>query len=199
MKNQSTLAIAAFAAFTAASSVSAARIVVPPMPMSPFADTEVTTNICFRANGGRARKVEVTFILPGGCASNCLQVAFGRDADGDGVLAFGETEAVFSWRNGRSFAENVAEGVRIEEEMPCGDGPCSFAIGFSLGNGHGLRNFSATNAAGAAVLSGLSASAQSGFCRSGWNLARVTRRGGGIPAEWLYCETSPDFFAVRFK
>ena len=63
----------------------ARTIVVPPQPVSPYADTEVSTNIQFSASSEHAREIEMRFALDG-CASNCIQVAFGRDADGDGVL-----------------------------------------------------------------------------------------------------------------
>ena len=68
----------------------AQTIVVPPVPVPEYADTEVATNIPFVAANGHVRFVELAFALDG-CASNCVQVAFGHDADGDGVLGFGET------------------------------------------------------------------------------------------------------------
>ena len=71
--------------------VLAGRIEVPPPPVSPFADTEVTTNISFAAANGHVRFLELAFALDG-CASNCVQVAFGHDANGDGILGFAETD-----------------------------------------------------------------------------------------------------------
>ena len=47
----------------------AGRIEVPPPPVSPFADTEVTTNISFAAANGHVRSLELAFALDG-CASN---------------------------------------------------------------------------------------------------------------------------------
>ena len=92
----------------------AVRIEVPPPPVSPFADTEVTTNISVAAANGHVRFLELAFALDG-CASNCVQVAFGHDANGDGVLSFTETDTLYGWRNGRYFAEDVKAGVRTEE------------------------------------------------------------------------------------
>ena len=62
----------------------AARIELPPPAMPEHADTEVATNIPFVAANGHVRFVELAFALDG-CASNCVQVAFGHDADGDGM------------------------------------------------------------------------------------------------------------------
>ena len=77
----------AFLAVAAPCVVLAVRIEVLPQPVSPFADTEVTTNISFGAANGHVRYLELAFALDG-CASNCVQVAFGHDANGDGVLGF---------------------------------------------------------------------------------------------------------------
>ena len=76
--------------------------------------TEASTNIAFNVARGDVREVRMHFAFEG-VPSNCVQVAFGRDADGDGVLSFGETDAVYGWRNGRHFAEDVKTGVRTEE------------------------------------------------------------------------------------
>ena len=91
----------------------ARTIVVPPQPVSPYADTEVSTNIQFSASSEHAREIEMRFALDG-CMSNCVQVAFGKDADGDGVLGADEAETLYGWRNGRYFAESVTEGLRVE-------------------------------------------------------------------------------------
>lgn len=61
----------------------ARTIVVLPQPVSPYADTEVSTNIQFSASSEHAREIEMRFALDG-CMSNCVQVAFGKDAVGGG-------------------------------------------------------------------------------------------------------------------
>ncbi|MBQ2628874.1 MAG: hypothetical protein IJG13_04275 [Kiritimatiellae bacterium] len=103
-------------AFTAmlANLMLAQTILVPPQPVSPYADTEVSTNIQFSASNEQARVIEMRFALDG-CASNCIQVAFGKDANGDGVLGTDEGETLYGWRNGRYFVESVVEGLRVEE------------------------------------------------------------------------------------
>ena len=67
-----------------------APAVVFPAPMPEFADTEVSTNLAVSVDGVLPQDVEMTFALHGECVSNCLQVAFGRDADGDGILGADE-------------------------------------------------------------------------------------------------------------
>jgi len=178
--------------------VLAARIEMPPMVMSPYADTEVSTNVSFRASDEDSRGVEMNFALDG-CVSNSVQVAFGRDRNGDGVLGVDETEALYGWRNGRYFVESMTEGVRIEEADSSGEPSCAFVMSFHLSKGRGLQHFSATNVLGTAILTNVSASAQSWLYQPDWNIMRVTRRGPGIPAEWFACDILSQFFYMTFR
>ena len=177
----------------------AARIEVPPPATPEYADTEVTTNISLNVAGGHVKMLEQAFALDG-CASNCVQVAFGHDADGDGVLGFDETDTLYGWRNGRYFAESVKDGIRIEE--PAADptaASCAFAIDMRLSKDLLPLSFSATNSLGAAVLTNLSVSAQGWLYRPEWDAMRVTRRGPGIPAEWFSCDIASHFMHMRFR
>jgi hypothetical protein len=176
----------------------AARIKVPPMAMSPYADTEVSTNLPFRASDEDSRGMELQFALDG-CVSNSVQVAFGRDENGDGVLGVDETETLYGWRNGRYFVESMTEGVRIEEAASSAEPSCAFVMSLRLSKGRGLQHFSATNVLGTAILTNVSASAQSWLYQPGWNMMRVTRRGPGIPAEWFTCDVLSQFFYMTFR
>ena len=175
----------------------ARTIVVPPVPVPEFADTEVATNIAVRVSDEQAQEIGMSFALHGASTSNCLQVAFGRDADGDGVLGVNETEILFGWRNDRYFAENMADGVRVEEAANGSTTSRVFTVGFRLSKGRGLRHFTATNETGVAVFTNFSASAKGWLYSPEWNMMRVTRRGPGVPAEWFSCEISSHFFVIR--
>ena len=191
--------IACFLAVIMPCAAFARTIVVPPQPVSPYADTEVSTNIPFSVSSEHAREIEMRFALDG-CMSNCVQVAFGKDVDGDGVLGVDEAETLYGWRNGRYFAESVRDGIRIEE--PAADPPaasCSFAIDLLLSKNLAPRSFSATNSLGVAVLTNLSASAQNWLYRPEWDTMRVTRRGPGLPAEWFVCDIASHFMHMRFR
>ena len=176
----------------------AGRIEVPPPPVSPFADTEVTTNISLNVVDGHVRSLELAFALDG-CASNCVQVAFGHDANGDGVLGFAETDTLYGWRNGRYFAESVKDGIRVEEPADPPAASCAFAIDMRLSKELAPLSFSATNNLGVAVLTNLSASAQNWLYRPEWDTMRVTRRGPGIPAEWFSCDIASHFMYMSFR
>ena len=66
------------------------------LPRSEFADTEMTTNCPFDFGQRFVRdfRFDMTFV---GTASNCVQLAFGRDVDADGGLDAGETGLTFAW------------------------------------------------------------------------------------------------------
>lgn len=189
------LAFATVLAF--ASEVYARTITVSSVAVPGVADTEVSTNFAFSANSEHTLSVCLSFALDG-CASNCVQVAFGRDADGDGVLGMDETETLYGWRNGRYFAESVKDGIRIEEEGD-GDSSCSFAVNMKLRKDRGLSRFSVTNGVGTAMLTNLSANAQTWLYRPDWNMMRVTRRGPGIPAEWFAFDSQSHYFYIRLR
>ena len=64
-----------------------------------YADTEATTNCPF--DFGLAGSGNLVFDLTlAATPSNNVQLAFGRDADSDGVLSGGETDMMFAWECG---------------------------------------------------------------------------------------------------
>ena len=176
----------------------ARTIVVPPQLVSPYADTEVSNNIQFSASSEHAREIEMRFALDG-CMSNCVQVAFGKDADGDGVLGADEAETLYGWRNGRYFAESVADGLRVEEPDPGSAASRVLTLNLLLKKGEGLCGFAATNGVGVAVFTNLSATAQGWLYKPDWNMMRVTRRGPGVPADWFSCDLSSHFFYIKLR
>ena len=92
--------------------LSAAELTVPPMLAEGFFDIEVSTNIVF--NGSRYTVKELSFqFMFDGAASNNVQIAFGRDGNGDGMLSASETEAVYGWRRGRSFCGRLCVGGAV--------------------------------------------------------------------------------------
>ena len=170
------------------------HVEVRPGAVPECASTEVSTNIAFTAVRGDVRDVRMHFAFEG-VPSNCIQVAFGRDADGDGILSFGETDAVYGWRNGRYFAEDVRAGVRTEETEAATGSPLSVRV--RVAKDSLPAHFAATNGTGAAVLGDIASSVPAWLYRPGWNMMRVTRRGPGVPAEWFVCDIKyNEFFLI---
>ena len=80
----------------AAAVANAATVCPGRLPRGEYADTEATTNVpfAFGPQGTRNFRFELSLA---GTPSNNVQLAFGRDADSDGVLAAGETGMTFAW------------------------------------------------------------------------------------------------------
>lgn len=75
---------------------SARTVVVPAMPVSPCADTEVSTNVAINKAQISYSDLEFHF---SGTPTNNLELAFGTDANTNGVLDAEEVETRFGWRN----------------------------------------------------------------------------------------------------
>ena len=98
----------------------------------------------------RRCEVAVRLAVEGYAASNCIQVAFGRDGDGNGILDYDEDETVYGWWAGRYFAESCPDRLRVYEAASDG-AHCDFTVSLRLRKGEGLRKFAAVDAAGAAL------------------------------------------------
>ena len=166
------------------------------LAVSPYADTEVWTNIPFGSARTDVKSFEVLMRLAGS-ASNCVQVAFGRDADGDGDLASEETGLVLGWRAGDWFVEDVP-GCRRLRERAAGDAPVRvLGLRVLMDDAFVPRAASATNEAGACFAE-LSA-APAWLFSADWNLLKATRR-GPVPAdEWFRADVRPRSFALVFR
>ena len=105
--------IACFFAVIMPFAVFARTILVPPQPVSPYLDTEVSTNCVLHRSRIDARTFDVHFQFEG-TPTNSLEVAFGRDSNTNGVLDVQEIDTVYGWRGGRYFIENVRAWERIE-------------------------------------------------------------------------------------
>lgn len=179
-------------------SASARTLLVPTLPVSEFADTEVSTNIVMHTSRTDSREVEIHMQLAG-TPTNCLEVAFGRDANANGVLDVEETETVYGWRAGRYFIENVIGWNRIEAvaatNTPCG------VIDIRLKNSAEIvpRYFTATCGGEAAFAELATCPPPAWLFRDYWNMVRVTRRGAGTPSEWVRCKFDYKFFRMTFR
>ena len=166
------------------------------LPQSAYPDTEVWTNIPFGSARTDVKSFEVLMRLAGS-ASNCVQVAFGRDADGDGDLAPEETGLVLGWRAGDWFVEDVP-GCRRLRERAAGDVPVRvLGLRVLMDDAFVPRAASVTNEAGA-CFEELSA-APAWLFSSDWNILKATRR-GPVPAdEWFRADVRPRSFALVFR
>ena len=181
-----------------ASAAFARRIVVPTMPVSPFADTEVSTNVVIHEGRTDVRNVQIHFQLEG-TPTNNLEVAFGCDANTNGVLDVLEIETVYGWRGGRYFIENVRAWDRFETSAAA-SAQCG-VIDIQLQNDKHFmpRSFAATCGGEPAFATLSSTPPPAWIFRNEWNRVRVVRRGAGTPSEWVRCDVKHDSFAIKVR
>ena len=174
------------------------NIVVPAFPTSIFADTEVSTNIVLHGCRTDTWKVDLHIQLAG-TPTNDLEVVFGRDVNTNGVLDVEEIETMYGWRGGRYFIENVPAWERIEVEAAT-IALCS-VCDIHLENNSSVvpRRFTATCGGVAAFPELATTPPPAWLFREEWDMVRVTRRGAGVPSEWVRCDIEYASFAIRLR
>ena len=170
------LLAAAFAALGAA----AFGAVMPQLPEPVYADAEVCTNVPCAALLSGVRELEVVIDFAG-TESNCVQVAFGCDIDGDGDLSANETDVVIGWRAGDCFIEDVKGGRRFSEAASATNAMYRIELRAAAG-GNGGKSASVMCDGAAKFAEALGGDLRWLYDR-GWNLAKVTRRGVDSPGE----------------
>ena len=156
-------------------------VAVGPLPSSECADTEASAYAGLRipARNARGLDIEMTFT---GTASNNVEIALGRDADGDGRLSFHETDVALGWDCGRYFVERFATGERFEEPASTDGGNLrrlSWHCPVKRGRILGLVVSNETDA----VFASLAADTPAWVYSADWNLMRLTARGVDAPGE----------------
>ena len=179
MRNLLTILVAA-----AGMLASARMVAVPTMPVSPYADTEVSTNVAINIAQISYSDLEFHF---SGTPTNNLELAFGRDSNTNGVLDVSEMETVYGWRAGRYFIENVRAWERMEAEAAPGALCGVIDVHVAIGRDFRPSRFSAT-CGGAPAFGSLSSAPPAWLFRSDWDMMRVARRGTCQPAEWVRCD-----------
>ena len=175
-------AVILFASF--AFGLPAVGIVIETQRASLFADTEVSTNITFNATRSDMQNFDVRMELSGS-VSNCVQVAFGRDEDGDGDLAPEETGLVLGWRGGLYMVEDVSGGMRyFEESVSTHETGRFLHMNVKMDRDMVPKKAAFTNEVGA-CFAPLASPVPSWLYREEWNLMKVTRRGGVAADEWV--------------
>ena len=137
-------------------------ISLPPLGVSEFADTEVTTNVVFDAASRDELRLKVECE---GSMSNNVQVALGRDVNENGILDLEEAELVFGWDCG---AWRVACKGGFSS-MQADDGSCSSELRVRCKTGVGTLFLSDGRH--------LTLPTHEGNFSPMWNMLRATKRG----------------------
>ena len=88
-------------------------VTVETLPVSNYADTEVSTNIPFEVSFDAMSRLNFSISLDAS-PSNCVEVSIGADANGDGVLSLDETDQTFGYNCGTWFQRDA---IRDEEKV----------------------------------------------------------------------------------
>ncbi|MGN0844558.1 MAG: hypothetical protein ACI4QT_04975 [Kiritimatiellia bacterium] len=178
--------------------LSAKEIAVGTQGVSPFPDSEVSTNIAFNASRNDVKTFDVRIELASS-VSNCVQVAFGRDADGDGELAPEETGLVLGWRSGRYFVEDVAGENRYFETESVADSGLRFLhLNAAMDSAFVPRRASFKNGLGACFAE-IADACPPWLFSAEWNLLKITRRGADSAGELCRIRNDYRFFRVVFR
>ena len=182
--------IACFLAVAMPFAALARTILVPTQPVSPYLDTEVSTNFALHAGRTDTWGFDLRIQIAG-TPTNDLEVAFGVDANTNGVLEVEEIETVYGWRGGRYFVENVEAITNVL----CG------VCDIHLENNASVvpKRFAAT-CGGVAAFGGLATTPPPAWLfKREWDMVRVVRRGAGIPSEWVRCDIEYQSFSIRLR
>ena len=166
----------------------AASLLSPPtLPESAFADTEVETNLVFDAGTALDKKWRLSIELDAS-TGNCVEVAFGTDADGDGALGTDEGGFSVAWDCGEwILRDRVGSVIR---RAAGGGGSRRMDLTLYLDGNRRARRMASETIPG---------EAEATFFNPAWDMARIVRR-GVIPAnEHVESRVTRDALAVIIR
>lgn len=167
------------------------------MPVSPFADSEVSTNMAINRSSISYSDLEFRF---DGTPTNNLELAFGTDVNTNGVLEAEEVDTRFGWRGGRYFIENARTWERYDADSAAGSQYLSINLHLELRyDQQQVRRMDVSGASAAALGGILTNRPPAWIWRRGWDLMRVTRRGTEPPSDWFYYKAGSRGFSIRLR
>lgn len=151
-----------------------------PLPAWDCLDTEVSTNAAFVVGGPDNRYLMFELELYA-TPSNNVQVAFGRDADDDGVLSGSETALIVGWDCG----EWVALGARPQDAVrsPASTTNITKRLQWNLHEGNGIPRKLTVAENGTPIRHFDGVRPPDWFFDSSWDTVRLTVRGTDAPNE----------------
>ena len=173
------------------------------LPLSDFADTEVTTNLAFMAWEPRQRQFAYELAFEA-TPSNNFEVAFGRDDNG--VLSRAEADFIVGWDCGEWFASVASrtneEGAVASTNLVARDvqpmGSRRLRVVFTTGRAGAVRAASAQLCA-PGVTNELFAAPFAWPYDPHWNRVRLTARGFDTPTACFSSKTTPDGSTITLR
>ena len=172
----------------------ATTLVVPNMPPPEYADCEVITNCVFDASRNDAKVFSVQIELDA-TPSNGVEVVFGRDADGDGVLSRTEETLSIGYDCGEWKVVNLVTG----DKFSCvgASGRVALDWRLRLNADQKPRSLTAT-VNGQPTLTQL-ITPPSFLFDPAWNAAKIIRRGQSDPNPSIVCSINNEPFLMRLR
>ena len=178
---------------TLATTFLAVSLVVPPMSPPEYDDCEVITNCVLDASRGDAKMFAVQIELDA-TPSNGVEVVFGRDADGDGLLSRTEETMSVGYDCGEWKVVNLVSGDKFSSAGTSGRTALDWKL--RLNRNRTPRSLAAT------------VNGQPTFTQlvtppflfdPKWNAAKIIRRGQSDPNLQVECsvDTIPLFIRIR--
>lgn len=172
-------------AFFVALPLGAREINVPTQPVSPYADSEVSTNLVLNASRTDVKELKLNLQF-NATLSNNFEVAFGRDSNTNCVLDVEEIETTYGWRGGKYFIENVSSWDRFEEDIIVDGTNGVMDVTIEVGANFSIKSFTAI-CDGESAFGELSTQTPQWLYKGHWNMMRVVRRGTEPTSEWIRC------------
>ena len=170
------------------------------LPPSDFSDTEASTNECLDVTqvlsvGDNFRFFDVALELAA-TPTNNVEIAFGVDSDGDGVLGRCERDFVLGWDCGAWFWRDRRANVETRfGEGIAGGVERTLTWRVKVDGDHFPRSFAATE--GRTTLA--TGAATAAMFSPQWNMARVVARGGVVSNERISVKMSRNAMRVIIK
>ena len=176
------------------------RAAVPAaLPPAVHADTEAVTNVPFTVLLDVAGRLSFDLVCHA-TPSNNVEVAFGRDSDGNGLLDVGEEDCIVGWDCGAWFVRKGVDGEPLATvpERSSDDGVRTLSWRLRVG-ADGVPSRLDARADGDAVFGTLADAPPAWLHSPSWNLLRLTGRGIDAPLESFSVAVTPDgtMFFVR--
>lgn len=169
------------------------RAVVPAaLPPAVHADTETVTNVPFATALDVAGRLSFGLVCRA-TPSNNVEVAFGRDSDGNGMLDVGEEDCLVGWDCGAWFVREGADGEAltvVPDQSPTGD---VRTLSWRLRVGaDGTPSRLDARTDGATVFGTLADAPPAWLHSPSWDVVRLTGRGIDVPLGSFSVAVTPD-------
>ena len=186
-----------------------AAMVRTELPLSPFVDTEISTNLAFAAYEPRQRQFAYELAFDA-TPSNNFEVAFGRDVDANGILSRDEADFSVGWDCGewfsrRTFSSTDGENVAMTNRVECDSSPEGtrrLRLVFETGRLGHVRSVSAKVVRPGATNDLFAAAGSVPHpwpYDPAWNLLRLTARGFDEPTASFSFKTTLDGNTITLR